>query len=52
MQAAVLATLVAGAAAQSQCLGEAGSYGNDPTCLPSWKPTCAPRGERLDVRTM
>jgi len=41
------AVLVAGAALQllsrasaaSQCLGEAGSIGKDPTCLPSWKPT-------------
>ena len=40
MQTAILSTLLAGAAAQeSQCLGSAGSYGNDKTCLPSWKPS-------------
>ena len=34
MRAAVISTLLAGAAAQeSQCLGSAGSYGNDKTCL-------------------
>ena len=38
MQAASILTLAGGAAA-SQCLGDADSYGHDPTCLPSWKPT-------------
>ena len=40
MQTAIVSSLLAGAAAQdSQCLGSAGSYGNDKTCLPSWKPS-------------
>ena len=35
----------------SQCLGEAGSYGHDKQCLPSWKPTCE-RGPPLTFSSL
>jgi hypothetical protein len=59
MKSAILSALAATATAAevfhggaSQCLGSANSYGHDPTCLPSWKPSaCNPPRSLLPPST-